>query len=123
MIIYILQFYNDLTLSLLISSENKKSPLLGFTLHHNCKGYMATFQLFWRKTLGAPSCIISGMKVVPLTFRKLAGQLPYKKQSKILYEIQTHSHLTNEKEISKPLKEVSNKHSCMDRRNFHTPRP
>ena len=32
------------------------------TLHQHCKGYIATFQLYWwRKTSGAPSCIVSGM--------------------------------------------------------------
>ena len=31
-------------------------------LHQYCNGYMATFQLYWwRKTSGAPLCIISGM--------------------------------------------------------------
>ena len=35
--------------------------LLSFTSHQQCKGYLATFQLYWwRKTLGAPPCIISG---------------------------------------------------------------
>ena len=32
--------------------------LLGFYMHQHCKGYMATFQLYWwRKTSGAPPCI------------------------------------------------------------------
>ena len=43
------------------SPENKKLLfLLGFRSHQHCKGYMATFQLYWwKKTSSFPSCIIS----------------------------------------------------------------
>ena len=34
--------------------------------HQHCKGYMVTFQLYWwKKTSGAPSCIISGKRWHP----------------------------------------------------------
>ena len=54
--------------------------------HQHCKGYMATFQLYITDR-GRPLVPLhalfparAGIWVDPLTFRKLAGQLPHKKE-------------------------------------------
>ena len=52
---------------------------------------MATFQFYWyRKTSGVPQALV-GTQIEPPTFRKLAGQFPHMKKSKVPGRIPTHS--------------------------------
>jgi hypothetical protein len=66
---------------------------LGFTSHQHCKGLKETFQLCWRrKTSGAARALFqvrTGTRVEPQTSRKIAGELPHMKESKVPGGIRT----------------------------------